>query len=102
MEINMEQTKIWKVKNNELVPIKRQFLPKEEMIQKWVESDISIISDDLIFIGSKVITDHNKEIDILAIDSEGDLVIFEKEVKVAIVDTITNGAPECTFIIDYA
>lgn len=28
--------------------------------------------------------------------------IFEKEVKVAIVDTITNGAPECTFIIDYA
>jgi mannose/fructose/N-acetylgalactosamine-specific phosphotransferase system component IIB len=77
MEINMEQTKIWKVKNNELVPIKRQFLPKEEMIQKWVESDISIISDDLIFIGSKVITDHNKEIDILAIDSEGDLVIIE-------------------------
>lgn len=73
----MEQTKIWKVKNNELVPIKRQFLPKEEMIQKWVESDISIISDDLIFIGSKVITDHNKEIDILAIDSEGDLVIIE-------------------------
>ena len=65
------------MKNNELVPIKRQFLPKEEMIQKWVESDISIISDDLIFIGSKVITDHNKEIDILAIDSEGDLVIIE-------------------------
>lgn len=73
----MEQTRIWKVQNNDLVAIKKTFLPKEEMIQKWVESDISIISDDLILIGSKVITDHNKEIDILAIDSEGDLVIIE-------------------------
>jgi len=73
----MEQTRVWKVHNNELVAIQKTFLPKEEMIQRWVESDISIISDDLILIGSKVITDHNKEIDILAIDSEGDLVIIE-------------------------
>jgi len=73
----MEQTKIWKVDNKILTPIQKEFLPKEQMLQEWVESDISLISKELIFIGSKVITDHSKEIDILAIDTEGDLVIIE-------------------------
>lgn len=73
----METTKIWKVEDKKLVSIEREMLPFEDYIQTWVENDISIISSKLIFIGSKVRTVENKEIDILAIDYEGDLVVIE-------------------------
>ncbi|MFZ1291428.1 MAG: hypothetical protein WAR79_15140 [Melioribacteraceae bacterium] len=73
----MEETKLWKVEMQKLIEIKRDKLELEQMLHEWIQEDISIIDEDLIFIGSKVVTDHNKEIDILAIDSYGDLVIIE-------------------------
>lgn len=73
----MEQTYVWKVQNDVLVPIKKEKLPKEQLLQRWIEKDVSVISKELIYIGSKIKTDHDKEIDILAMDYEGDLVIIE-------------------------
>ncbi|MCD8408636.1 hypothetical protein LNI96_11970 [Tenacibaculum dicentrarchi] len=52
-------------------------LDLEERIHKWIENDISIILPNAILIGSKIKTDHGKEIDLLAIDENGDLIIIE-------------------------
>lgn len=73
----MQETKIWKVANDKLIELSKSNLDLEERIHKWIENDIKIILPDAILLGSKVKTDHSKEIDLLAIDSNGDLVVIE-------------------------
>ncbi len=73
----MQETKIWKVKQDKLIELTKSNLDFEERIHKWIENDIKIILPDAILIGSKIKTDHEKEIDLLAIDSSGDLIVVE-------------------------
>ncbi|OHT45629.1 PDDEXK family nuclease [Flavobacterium tructae] len=73
----MQETKIWKVNHNILTELNKSNLDYEDRIHKWIENDIKIILPDAILIGSKIKTDHLKEIDLLAIDSSGDLIIIE-------------------------
>lgn len=73
----MEKTKLWKVENEKLQEIESTDLNLEERIHKWIENDIAIILPNAILIGSKIKTDHGKEIDLLAIDENGDLIIIE-------------------------
>lgn len=73
----MQETKIWKVNHNTLTELNKSNLDYEDRIHRWIENDIKIILPDAILIGSKIKTDHLKEIDLLAIDSSGDLVIIE-------------------------
>lgn len=73
-----EQTRIWTIgESDSLVEINPSRLDQELRIQNWVEKDISIISNDLLVIGREVPTDYNGYIDILCLDSQGDLVILE-------------------------
>jgi len=73
----MERTKIWKVDDDKLEEITSSDLDLEERIHIWIEKDLSIILPNALLIGSKVTTDHGKELDLLAIDENGDLVIIE-------------------------
>lgn len=73
----MDKTKLWKVDNDHLIEVNSDHLNLEERLHKWVENDISIILPNAILIGSKVKTDHGKEVDLLAVDENGDLVIIE-------------------------
>jgi len=73
----MQETKIWKVSKDNLTELGKSNLDLEDRIHKWIENDIKIILPDAILLGSKIKTDHSKEIDLLAIDSNGDLVIIE-------------------------
>ena len=73
----MQETKIWKVSYSKLNELSKSNLDLEERIHKWIENDIKIILPDAILLGSKVKTDHSKEIDLLAIDSNGDLIVIE-------------------------
>ncbi|MCZ2082880.1 MAG: hypothetical protein LC112_01315 [Flavobacteriales bacterium] len=73
----MQETKIWKASNDKLTELNKSNLDFEERIHKWIENDIKIILPDAILLGSKIKTDHSKEIDLLAIDSNGDLVVIE-------------------------
>lgn len=73
----MQETKIWKVSNDRLTELNKSNLDLEERIHKWIENDIKIILPNAILLGSKIKTDHSKEIDLLAIDSNGDLIVIE-------------------------
>jgi hypothetical protein len=73
-----EEVRIWKIlKGDQLKEIERNKLNLEERIQRWLEKDISILSEDLLVIGKEVKTDYGGYIDLLCIDNNGDLVIVE-------------------------
>ena len=91
----MQETKIWKVINNQLNELKSIPLDLEVRIHNWLEQDIKILLPDAVLLGSKVKTDHGKEIDLLAIDNNGDLVIIELKKHSTTRDVIGQ-------ILDYA
>lgn len=69
--------KAWILKGEQLQEVRRTRLDLEERIERWLESDASIVSEDLLVIGRQVRTDFGGAIDLLCIDSEGDLTVIE-------------------------
>lgn len=73
-----EEIKIWQVENGEkLTEINRRKLDFEQRLEDWLNQDISILSAELLIIGRQVETDYGKYIDLLCVNSDGDLVIVE-------------------------
>ncbi len=73
-----QDIKIWEIsKKDKLRKISKSKLDLEERLENWLEEDISIISNDLLVIGRQVSTDLGGMIDLLAVDSIGDVVIIE-------------------------
>ena len=73
-----EAVRVWEILDgDDLKEIRRERLGLEERIENWLEKDISIISDELLVIGRQVETGFGGAIDILCLDSNGDVVILE-------------------------
>jgi hypothetical protein len=73
-----EETRIWQVDEQDtLTEVKRSKLDREARIEKWISRDISLLSPDLLIIGEQVMTAFGKVIDLLCINSSGNLVIVE-------------------------
>lgn len=76
-----DEVRIWQVaKDDSLEEIEASSLSREERIEKWITHDISVLEPGnagLLIIGEQVRTDFGKEIDLLCMDSDGDLVIVE-------------------------
>lgn len=73
-----QEVHLWEInENDQLNEVPATRLNFEERIEKWLENDISIVSDDLMVIGRQVETDYGGKIDILCIDLNGDIVIIE-------------------------
>lgn len=68
---------IWEVSKENINKIDFTSIESERKLEKILTKDISIISDDLLLIGSQVRTYHGKIIDLLAVDSEGKISIIE-------------------------
>ena len=73
----MQEIRLWNVKGDKVNPISQSRLDYENRLEKWLIEDISILSNSLAVIGSQVVTAYNKKIDILAINSIGEIVIIE-------------------------
>jgi hypothetical protein len=59
-----EEVRIWPVdKSDALTEIKRSKLDREARIEKWISSDISLLSPDLLIIGEQVETASGNFID---------------------------------------
>jgi hypothetical protein len=71
------ELKLWQIDNERPHFMPRQKLNLESRIEDWLRQDITLISDDLLVIGQQVETTYGGFIDLLAIDSEGNLVILE-------------------------
>ena len=70
--------RIWEVTaDGSLNSIPNTQISLEEQLETWIEQDISIISPDYMVIGRQVTTDFGGVIDLLCLDSSGDIVIVE-------------------------
>jgi hypothetical protein len=73
----MEQIKLWKIESDDVIKISKAPLDYEHRLEKWLIEDITILSQNLAIIGCQVDSPYGKKIDILAINSSGELVIIE-------------------------
>jgi hypothetical protein len=67
---------IWRIdgETQRVVPARME---REERLESILHADVSIIGLDVMIIGRQVVTDYGKKIDLLAIDTDGDLVVIE-------------------------
>lgn len=88
-------TRLFRVSDQGLVESQRKPLDLEKRIQDWVEQDLSLIGVDGIILGREVWTAHNKRIDLLAMDEEGNLIIIELKRDFSARDIVAQ-------VLDYA
>ena len=72
----MQEIKLWKIDNDKVTQINKDHLDYENRLEKWLIEDISILSNNLVIVGTQVETSFRKKIDILAINSVGELIIY--------------------------
>ena len=73
-----QQVRMWEVTpQDSLVEIASPGIDLEDRLEDWLESDISMLDPNLLVIGRQVRTDFGGEIDLLCLDSAGDLVVVE-------------------------
>lgn len=71
------ETRLWEIDGGRLNPTEASSLDAEELLQGWLQEDIGIIDSALLVIGKEVTTDLGDRLDLLAIDSVGQLVVVE-------------------------
>ncbi len=73
-----QQIRLWEVTANQtLAEISGTRISREERLEDWLESDISMLDPNLLVIGRQVQTDFGGIIDLLCIDNLGDIVVIE-------------------------
>jgi hypothetical protein len=68
---------IWNIDNNKPTLVQEINLKKEEILENLIQADPNILSEDWLIIGRQVRTEFGKEIDFLAIDRNGNIIIVE-------------------------
>jgi len=72
------EVRLWQIGSDDsLQEIERAALDLEVRLQEWLARDISVLDPELLVIGREVETDFGGYIDLLCIDSTGDLVVVE-------------------------
>ena len=71
------EIKLWRIEEDRPKPVSQDKLDLESRLENWLRDDIGLVNDDLLVIGQQVPTDHTGDIDLLAMDSEANLVILE-------------------------
>lgn len=68
---------VWKIDKNKAEKVNFSSLDSECRLEEVLMDDISVIDPNLLLIGRQVLTSFGKYIDLLAIDSSGNLVVIE-------------------------
>ena len=71
------EIKLWSIEDDRPKLVSQDKLDLESRLEGWIRDDIGLVNDDLLVIGQQVPTEHTGDIDLLAMDSEANLVILE-------------------------
>lgn len=71
------EMRLWQIRDDQPVHVPQDSLDLESRLEGWLRDDIGMVNDGLLVIGQQVETEYGGIIDLLAIDSSGDLVILE-------------------------
>jgi hypothetical protein len=69
--------RIWSVEGESLAEVPRRGVDFESRLEDWMDSDVSVLSDDLLVIARQIDTDGGGTLDLLCLDRSGDLVVVE-------------------------
>lgn len=69
--------KLWQVGDAGLKPVTKSVLNKESRLEEWLLRDPSLVGMDVLFIGRQVTMPNGGRIDLLALDADANLVVFE-------------------------
>jgi hypothetical protein len=94
----MEQIKLWKIESDDVIKISKESVDYEHRLEKWLIEDISILSENLAVLGCQIVSPYGRKIDILAINSNGELVIIEFKHKKPNSEVITQLLDSATWI----
>ena len=73
-----QKIRMWEVTpENTLAEVTTSGISLEERLEDWLESDISMLDDNLLVIGRQVTTAFGGKIDLLCLDNSGDTVVVE-------------------------
>lgn len=70
-------TELYRIDGVQLVRAKKTALEQENLVQGWVADDLRMLGIDALLLGKEVKTGHGGRIDVLAMDSDGGLIIIE-------------------------
>ena len=94
-------TRVWEVTTNDLLAeVNTSKLNFESRLENWLEKDISILGKDLLVIGRQVSTDFGGSIDLLCVDSYGDLVVVELKRDKTPRDTVAQALDYASWVVD--
>ena len=68
---------LWRLDGDSYQRVEDAGMPSEERLEDLIESDPSVLGERLLVLGRQVITEHQKRIDILAVDGDGELHVLE-------------------------
>lgn len=71
------EMRMWRIDSQGLRPLTAATLPTESELHQLLRKDPSLLGTPLLVIGSEVITPFGKRLDLLAIDSDGNLHVLE-------------------------
>ena len=71
------EIKLWSIEDDRPKPVSQDKLDLEARLEGWIRDDIGLVNDGLLVIGQQVSTEHTGNMDLLAMDSEANLVILE-------------------------
>lgn len=77
MHIMPIEVGIWKVENDHPKRLNYSAIQSEKKLETLLEKDTSILGEDVLIIGRQVVTEHGKSIDLLGMDRDGNLIIYE-------------------------
>lgn len=71
------EMRMWRIDGDEPRPLTTSVLPAEKDLHEFLKRDPSLLGERLLVIGSEVITPYGPRLDLLAIDSDGNLHLLE-------------------------
>ncbi len=71
------EIKLWQIEDDTPKPVSQDKLDLESRLEDWIRDDIGLVNDDLLVIGQQVRTAYGGIIDLLAVDSDANLVVLE-------------------------
>jgi len=71
------QMKLWRIEGDRPVRLATGKLGLESRLEHWICQDLSLVGENLLLLGNQVETDSGHQVDVLALDGEGNLVVLE-------------------------
>ena len=95
-----EQAECWEIVDNYPKTIQPCNLPSETILEDWIEANPDLLGIDVIIIGRQVYTDYGDYVDLLAIDTNGNIVIVENKKDIAYRDAIAQALDYASWAAD--